>query len=364
MISNPDLSQKKICLRQFIVHHCENRQLSALTAFSYNNIEEEFVNIIESRARSTDLLSSNQINYYHLLYSYFVRDSNYRRAASVMYEFCRRLSQEVNGLESIKQQVNAYLIVLNCLKIINPKYSWIVKHSYKRETSSPLTKRKLHSNAKRAVGGDDESAKRSLELEIMDSNDMKREYELVKARLRLLQKDEKTFAIANTPLDATETITLLISASLFDLAFNLCSLLKLKYEPIFEGIVSKYIYLVQSGNSYEIVDVYDCFVDNDTPSLGFINAADMAPVDKMWHLIATYLHKYETEGQTCLKRCVAEKLLANGLMIPTCLKLKYQKQNCPELLRLLLTYDFIEEAFDLSIEYMRAFEGKGTEYFD
>ncbi|CAG2171144.1 unnamed protein product, partial [Oppiella nova] len=347
MISNPDVSHKKICLRQFIVHHCESGQLSALTAFTYNDIEDEFVNIIESRARSTDLLLSNHVNYYHLLYSYFVRDSNYRRAASVMYEFCRRLSQEVNGMESIQKQ-----------------------HSFKRDNTSPLTKRKHDSNIKRSVDPEVENFRKSLELEILDSDDIKREYELVRARYRLLQKDEKTYAIANTPLDATETVTLLISASLFDLAFDLCSLLKLKFEPIFEGIVSKYIYLVQSGNSYEIVDVYDCFVDNDTPSLGFINAADMSPVDKMWHLISAYIDRYEAEGQTCLKKCVAEKLLANGLMIPTCLKLKYQRvlnkvrQNCPELLRLLMTYDFIEEAFNLSVEYMRAFEGKGTEYFD
>jgi len=317
MILNPDISQKKVCLRQFIVNHCESGQLSGLTAFTYNDIEDEFVNIIESRARSTDLLLSNQINYYQLLYSYFVRDSNYRRAASVMYEYGRRLSQEVNGIESIKKQVTCYLITLNCLKIVNPKYSWIVKPSARRLPSSPLTKRKHNTNAE-----EQESIQSSIE--ILDSDDIKREYELVKARLRLLQKDEKNYAIANTLLDATETVTLLISANLYDLAFNLSSLLKLNYEPIFEGIVSKYIYLVQSGNSYEIVDVYDCFVDNDTASLGFINSADLTPVEKMWHLISAYIDKYEISGQTLLKRCVAEKLLSNGIIIPTCLKLKYQ----------------------------------------
>ncbi|XP_054162696.1 nuclear pore complex protein Nup160-like [Oppia nitens] len=361
MISNPDLSQKKICLRQFIVHHCDSGQLSSLTAFTYIDIEEEFVNIIESRARSTDLHLSNHINYYHLLYSYFVRDSNYRRAASIMYEYCRRLSQETNGIESIEKQVNSYVIVLNCLKIINPKYSWIVKHSYKMNNSSPMTKRK-HGSPEQSL--DEMDNNRKLEVEILDSVNIKCEYELIKSRLRLLQKDEKTYAIANTSLTASQTVRLLIEGSLYDIAFNLCQLLKLNYEPIFEGIVSKYIYLVQSGNTIEVVDVYDCFVDNDTPSLGFIACALMTPVDKMWHLITTYLNRYETPGQTTYKKCVAQKLLANGLMIPTCLKLNYQKQNCPEFLRLLITHNFIEEAFNLSIEYIRAFMGKGTDYFD
>ncbi len=361
MILNPDISQKKVCLRQFIVHHCESGQLSGLTAFTYNDIEDEFVNIIESRARSTDLLLSNQINYYQLLYSYFVRDSNYRKAASVMYEYCRRLSQEVNGIESIKKQVTCYLITLNCLKIVNPKYSWIVKPSARRPTS-PLTKRKHDSPVSR--DGLEEQEFLQPVIEILDSDDIKREYELVKARLRLLQKDEKTYAIANTHLGPTETVTLLISANLYDLAFSLSSLLKLKFEPIFEGIVSKYIYLIQSGNSYEIVDVYDCFVDNDSASLGFINSADLTPVEKMWHLISAYIEKYEIPGQTSMKRCVSEKLLSNGIQIPTCLKLKYQKHNCPELLRLFISYNFIEEAVNLSIEYIRAFRGTGTDYFD
>lgn len=321
LLSNPDISQRKICLRQFIVHHCDSGNLSALMAFAYKDIEDEFVSIIESRARSTDLLLSNEVNYYQLLYSYFVRDSNYRKAASVMYEYCRRLSQEVNGIESIQKQLSSYLIVLNCLKIINPKYSWIIKPTTRRD-SSPQSKRKLNWSQTRTDSMEDSIS--SVEMEILDINDIKREYELVKARLRLLQKDEKAYEIANSLLGPTETVTVLISASLFDLAFNLCSLLKINYEPIFEGIVSKYIYLVQSGNSYEIVDVYDCFVDNETPLLGFINSANLAPVHKMWHLISAYLDKYEAPGQTALKKCVTQKLLSNGLMIPTCLKLKYQ----------------------------------------
>ena len=118
-----------------------------------------------------------------------------------------------------------------------------MKPLVRKDNTSPETKRKLNSSQNDEEM--DESIK-CVEMDILDSHDIKREYELVKARLRLLQKDEKTFAIANTFLDSTETLTLLISASLFDLAFNLCSLLKMKFEPIFEGIVSKYIYLVQT----------------------------------------------------------------------------------------------------------------------
>ena len=39
LLSNPDISQRKICLRQFIVHHCDAGNLSALMAFTYKDIE-------------------------------------------------------------------------------------------------------------------------------------------------------------------------------------------------------------------------------------------------------------------------------------------------------------------------------------
>lgn len=41
-----------------------------------------------------------------------------------------------------------------------------------------------------------------------------------------------------------------------------------------------------------------------------------------------------------------------------------QKSNCPQLLRLLMTYNFLPEATQLSIDYMNAFMGHGVEYFD
>ena len=41
-----------------------------------------------------------------------------------------------------------------------------------------------------------------------------------------------------------------------------------------------------------------------------------------------------------------------------------QKVNCPEVIRLLMTYNFLPEATQLSLEYMNAFMGHGTEYFD
>ena len=41
-----------------------------------------------------------------------------------------------------------------------------------------------------------------------------------------------------------------------------------------------------------------------------------------------------------------------------------QKVNCPELIRLLMSYNFLAEATAVSLDYMNAFMGHGLEYFD
>lgn len=324
MILNPEISLKKDCLRQFILDHCEKNRLTELVSFSYNDIEDEFVSIIESRARSTDLLSGNESNYYQLLYSYFVFNDNYRRAASVMFEYARRLGQEVPGTESLSKQVMYYSVTLNCLKIVNEKYSWIVKPSSKNinveSPNSSLLKRN-HDGKEMEEAIEDSPFKRTIE--VLDSEDVKREYELVRARLKLLEKDPKGNEIANSCLKPHEVIALLINSSLYDIAFNLSTLFKLSYEPIFEGLIAKYTELMQATDK-EITTFYECFSENDTICLGHIASSENTLVEKFWNLITIYLEKYDFKGQSILHRCVAEKLLSLGIPIPTSLKYSYQ----------------------------------------
>lgn len=86
---------------------------------------EDLERIVESRARSLDLLSSN---YYNFLYSFHMKKGNLRKAATVMYEQGMRLGQETtSGPDSLHQQAKCYLACLNALRLVDPKYAWIVK---------------------------------------------------------------------------------------------------------------------------------------------------------------------------------------------------------------------------------------------
>lgn len=86
---------------------------------------EDLERIVESRARSLDLLSSN---YYNFLYSFHMKKGNLRKAATMMYEQGVRLGQETTGdSESLHQQAKCYLACLNALRLVDPRYAWIVK---------------------------------------------------------------------------------------------------------------------------------------------------------------------------------------------------------------------------------------------
>ena len=44
-----------------------------------------------------------------------------------MYECGCRVSCELVGLIGLQRQAKCYLAAINCLKLVDPKYSWIVQ---------------------------------------------------------------------------------------------------------------------------------------------------------------------------------------------------------------------------------------------
>ncbi|KAA0724099.1 Nuclear pore complex protein [Triplophysa tibetana] len=76
LTQNPDPSRQLDCLRQLVVVLCERAQLRDLIQFSFVNLHDEVVGIIESRARAVDLMTHN---YYELLYAFHINRHNYRK---------------------------------------------------------------------------------------------------------------------------------------------------------------------------------------------------------------------------------------------------------------------------------------------
>lgn len=189
---------------------------------------------------------------------------------------------------------------------------------------------------------------------------------MIDARLKLLERNSKEYAIASSPLSPDETVILCTDASLYEQSFKISELFSLPLEPIFDGMASKYVQLLnglynrrriddetmlgllaQSSvvdmdpemmispklklpideNNFS-VDLFDIFYENTASNIecDYICYSSLSICDRMWYLIMYYLYRYQRQPHisTDYFKTVAEKLLSNGIMIPVSLMKIYQ----------------------------------------
>ncbi|KAM9854925.1 nuclear pore complex protein Nup160 [Aulostomus maculatus] len=349
LTQNPDSSMQLDCLRQLVVVLCERSQLQDLVQFSYVNLHDEVVSIIESRARGLDLLAHN---YYELLYAFHINRHNYRKAGTVMFEFGMRLGREVRTHLGLQKQVNCYLAALNCLRLIRQEYAWIVQPAsgavYERPGTSP----------KRNSDGEFVSEPVKHQVDILEISDLEKEYILARSRLTLAQHHPPSAAIAGSA-SAVEMVSLLVQTGLFDSAFCLCQSFKLSLTSVFEGLTFKCIKL-QFGGEESQNEAWSWLAANQLSSV--VNTKDSSATDEAWRLLAAYLDRYpNTNGVH--HRCVISKLLSHGVPLPDWLVKSYKEVDAAALLRLYLNYDLLDAAAELVVEYVDALLGKGHQYF-
>ncbi|KAK0152332.1 Nuclear pore complex protein Nup160 [Merluccius polli] len=349
LTQNPDSSRQLDCLRQLVVVLCERSQLQDLVQFSYVNLHDEVVSIIESRARAVDLLAHN---YYELLYAFHINRHNYRKAGTVMFEYGMRLGREVRTQRGLQKQVNCYLAALNCLRLIRPQYAWIVQPSTGAVCERP------GASPKRKYDGEFAADPVKRQVDILELGDLEKEYILARSRLTLAQHDPPSAAIAGSA-SAVEMVALLVQVGLFDCALSLCQTFKLPLTPVFEGLAFKCIKL-QYGGEESQNEAWNWLAANQLSTI--INTKESSATDEAWRLLASYLERHSSRSARH-HRDVINKLLAHGLPLPDWLINAYKGVDAASLLRLYLNYDLLEEAAELVLEYVDALLGKGHQYF-
>jgi hypothetical protein len=123
LMSNFDLDWKKNCLKHFINELCNQNKTHIIVGFEYGDMLQDVLNILYKRAQSCDLRTND---FYKVLYSIYVKNKDYRKAAFCMYECAFRLRLEINGISSLKRQEKCYLACVNLLKLVEKRFAWIV----------------------------------------------------------------------------------------------------------------------------------------------------------------------------------------------------------------------------------------------
>lgn len=354
--ANPDPEIRRDCLRQFVVVLCDRGQSKDLVQFPYIDLHDEMVAILEERARCVDLETNN---YYDLLYSFHIHRGNYRKAASAMYEHASRLAVELPGVESLERQCTCYLATLNTLRIVDPKYQWIVKPV--AVLVEPKLEDLIGASPKRDYDGDprDEPVTKR-EFKVIEMADIEREYLLLSARKKLVMFDTEYSLLAGSPLSVDETVASLVRGGLFDCAIEVCQSFRVPLNAVFESLASKCVRVSRSG------------ADNKTwqwlsaNSLSKLHCSkESSPADLAWQLLKVYLERHHCPGDSTHYKVVTTKLLSLGFTLPQWLIRSLKLVDCPALLRLYISYDKLEDATLLAIELIDAVTGElGDGYKD
>lgn len=362
LIKNPDSSRQKDCLRQLIVKLCEMKQFQKIIELSYLAFEDEIINILESRARCSDLCHNT--SFYGILYALHIHHKKFRKAAAVMYELAMRFGREVVSLKGLKKQVSCYLAAINCLHLADPQYAWIVKPALNTPENSSNFEVNSKNLAKRDSNGIEiTQSNRPVKIEVLGLQDIMQEYNLVQARLLHAQRYCNSSNLIVTPLSSEETVALLLNAGLFDTAIHLSKAFSLSLIPVFEALAYKCLSSTSHSETHlSITSNGGKYFKQLDPAIDYVNQ-DINQF-QIWHLLEKYLAEHEEAGKSELHRCITEKLLIHGATLPAWLKLSYQKRNFTELASLYISYGLLNESLTLIHKYVKAVLGVRKEDFN
>ncbi|XP_034947135.1 nuclear pore complex protein Nup160 homolog [Chelonus insularis] len=345
--SNPDPDRRSDCLRQLVVTLFERKKLVDLVSFPYIDMYEDLERIVIGRARSVDLMENN---YYNFLYSFHINKGNIRKAASVMYEQAMRLSQESHSVPIITRQSQCLLACINVLSLVDDKYKWIVRPVVDQTYPDEVNPKK-----KRSISGKEVLHYKVKKLvEVLELKDIKKEYYLVDARLKLSKFNSEMHTIAQA--SPSELVVTLSSVGLYTTALHLCDKFHINKSSVLENLASQCVRL----SEHEDPDAWDWLVHNDVFDIaGYgTNVTDIS-----WKLLEKLTLIHEKDCSSELHKSVARKLLHHGAFLPQWLMTSYKKRNAAELLRLILNSGRLLEATDLAVDYINAVLGDGKEYF-
>ena len=254
-----------------------------------------------------------------------------------MYECALRLGTEAFSPAGLRRQAQSYLACINALKLVKPEYAWIVKPTATtaRQTQ-PSSSLPPGRSPKRTMEGEElmpTTAPRQ-KMEVLEMDEIEREFELVCARLKLSKLSPGQ--LSGPGVSAQETLSLLVSANLFESAVHLSGLFSLDPRPIVEGLASKCVGLARAGPA-ERDAAWEWLAENsgastsaDSANMGKDGRLNAAPVDAAWTLLQGVLERVEKPGQSCLHKAIAVRLCTLGCALPVWLETSFKKVRIPD----------------------------------
>jgi nuclear pore complex protein Nup160 len=282
--------------------------------------------------------------YYDLLYCFHTTKHNYRKAASVMYEYGLRLGREAPGTKSLKKQADCYCMCLTALHLAQPRYAWVVvpvelEEIIEKNTKKAQTRKRPHPSEgyqspllfypcfmlfshpyKTPTLHVFYTAEthQQVQVEVRTISDIEKDYSLVRTKLSLLRREPSlTTQICSPFVSPEEVVARLVQVGLFDKAVDTALSFELPLESIFEALASRCVHLSSNLMTYrdEVEDeTWNWLGVNE--SIDIPNPIEKSVVDKAWLMLKSYLETHDPTHDYKLQKCVGRKLLSLGCHLP------------------------------------------------
>jgi hypothetical protein len=148
--------------------------------YPFFQMQQEIEHVLYSKAKSTPV--SKEPNFYEILHAYYLQKSKFTQAATVMYEYAKRVENEETGMEMLHKLGNILLACFNSLRRSDPRHQWIIPPRFKThtETISEMNKKR----------------KLQEDITILNISDLQKEYMINKCRI-LLSKSSSVVITSN-----------------------------------------------------------------------------------------------------------------------------------------------------------------------
>ncbi|ORY95107.1 nucleoporin Nup120/160-domain-containing protein [Lobosporangium transversale] len=246
MMLLPQDGLKRSALRKFVKIICDNGDGAKLSLFPFNGLQDQVEQLLKSKAEQNAVLSKP--DNYKILYSYYIYRCEYKKAATIMCQYARRLCDGTNRTETVWRLLteagSAYLAAINALQAADSSNAWVSIELAGVAIEEPSKRRRLNDSLQNPTSSallDRRCVSVPCKREILQLTDLKQEFQLIKAKLLLVTEIPDEVIPAALTMSARETQLLLVQRGCYEEATSLALMHDLDLDIVFKLLVDKYL---------------------------------------------------------------------------------------------------------------------------
>ncbi|KAH7916141.1 nucleoporin Nup120/160-domain-containing protein [Hygrophoropsis aurantiaca] len=346
---------KRECVSQLVYRMCEENAIEQLMTYNFAGVAVEVEDALAFKSRNTD--PRVRPFYSRILYTWYTNRGDHRSAARTMYQRAHKLqettSDSVDAIPSMEEQLEAYLLAINSLSLIDSKAgAYIITPTSNENILEPRKRRKLSKNIPETAFGIDKP-----DSEVVDLANMQFDYTLLSARLYLIRRDPTLLSAADVLLSPSAIVLRLGQANQFDRALATGRTLKVDLRELFSTLTGQCLRLARNPDDVLQEDTSDWLLTDR------VSSWPGTPTDRGWRYLRLALERHDnvdTDYQYS-KTVLETKLSLDSASPPPPWLISSLEEHHPEhLIRTSLRFELVESALEQTLSLIRKTDSKQT----